>query len=166
MVEKQKQLLPTGLLSIYIYIYPLIAAFITAGMLLTAAKFYSAPTNGNARTLFRASLLHLPLFMGAFLLHRLPNTGEDRKELFLDNARRLGLAMSSSPVKDSAVEDNEIATTVPANLVAYSTMYGSVSLPPLPFLPAPSFVHTDPYIDRIRVEKGKGNSGNVSHQND
>lgn len=139
-------------------------------MLLTAAKFYSAPTNGNARTLFRASLLHLPIFMGAFLLHRLPNTGEDRKELFLDNARRLGLAMPNSPnMKDSASDSengNEIATTVPANLVAYSTMYSSVSIPPLPFLPAPSFLHTDFYADRIHIDKGKGNRGNVSHQND
>ena len=46
------------------------AALITAGMTLTAAKFYSAPTTANARLLFRASLLHLPIFMGAFLLHR------------------------------------------------------------------------------------------------
>ena len=41
-------------------------------MMLTAAKFHATPTTANARLLFRASLLHLPIFMTAFLLHRLP----------------------------------------------------------------------------------------------
>lgn len=52
-------------------------------MMLTAARFYSTPTVANARILFRASLLHLPLFMAAFLVHRLPNRGEDRAALLV-----------------------------------------------------------------------------------
>ena len=51
--------------------------------MLTAARFYSTPTVANARFLFRASLLHLPLFMAAFLVHRLPNRGEDKAALLV-----------------------------------------------------------------------------------
>jgi protoheme IX farnesyltransferase len=60
-------------------------------MMLTAAKFYGSPTTPNARLLFRASLFHLPLFMAAFLLHRLPNTNDDKAGLLMLNARRLGI---------------------------------------------------------------------------
>jgi protoheme IX farnesyltransferase len=60
-------------------------------MALAAASFYGRPNNANARLLFRASLLHLPIFMAAFLLHRRPNTGElDRAGLLSLEARRLG----------------------------------------------------------------------------
>lgn len=52
-------------------------------MTVMAAKFYASPSIPNARLLFRASLLHLPLFMAAFLAHRLPNTGEDRAALLV-----------------------------------------------------------------------------------
>lgn len=64
-------------------LHPVLAAFITGGMMLTAARFYSTPTVANARILFRASLLHLPLFMAAFLVHRLPNRGEDKAALLV-----------------------------------------------------------------------------------
>ncbi|EFN55266.1 hypothetical protein CHLNCDRAFT_23545 [Chlorella variabilis] len=73
------------------------SAFITGGMMLTAAKFYGSPSNANARLLFRASLLHLPLFMAAFLLHRVPNTNEDKAGLLMLNARRLGLGQPLGP---------------------------------------------------------------------
>ena len=76
---------PSTLLSLHC-ISPNPAAFITGGMLLTAAKFYATPSLPNARLLFRASLLHLPLFLAAFLAHRIPNTGEDKLQLLVRGA--------------------------------------------------------------------------------
>lgn len=67
------------------------SAFITAGLTLCAAKFLAAPTTPNARVLFRASLLHLPLFMAAYIVHRTPNTNPDRVALVRDQLRLLGL---------------------------------------------------------------------------
>lgn len=49
------------------------------------------PSNANARLLFRASLIHLPIFMAAFLLHRCPNRGEDRADMLLEHMHSLGL---------------------------------------------------------------------------
>ena len=45
-----------------------------------AAAFWARPSNGTARALFRGSLVHLPVWMGCLLLHRVPNTAENREE--------------------------------------------------------------------------------------
>jgi hypothetical protein len=141
-------------------------------MLLTAARFYSKPSNPNARLLFRASLLHLPIFMIAFLLHRRPNTGEDRAMLARKQASLLGLV--SRDFDDDEYygrgEEQEQHDGEPAAAETLSNAYeqdrgdasqavwrvhgslkdatleksggfahvmSAVSLPPLPFLPAP-----------------------------
>lgn len=114
-------------------------------MLLTAAKFYSSPTNANARLLFRASLVHLPIFMVAFLLHRLPNTGLDRTELFAHNARLLGLGGSPTKVLNDGGSlavplHGESSTDLKAR--DFGRAIDRVSLPPLPFLPAPRLTTT------------------------
>ena len=111
----------------------------TGGMLLTAAKFYSSPSQGNARLLFRASLLHLPIFMIAFLLHRRPNTGEDRLELFAHNARLLGLGSEAAVTasQHALLKAKEEEEEKRRNEGRGSGRY-RVQLPPMPFLlPAP-----------------------------
>ncbi|KAI7845683.1 hypothetical protein COHA_000797 [Chlorella ohadii] len=108
------------------------SAFITAGMMLTAARFYSTPTVANARILFRASLLHLPLFMAAFLLHRLPNHGEDKAALLVHNARLLGIGGSAAQ-RERAEQEEEQGALGPA-LSALTRV--RLSFPPLPFLPS------------------------------
>lgn len=50
------------------------AAVATGVFAAAAAAFYAKPSDANARLVFRASLLHLPVWMGAFLAHRIPNT--------------------------------------------------------------------------------------------
>lgn len=45
-----------------------------------AAAFWARPSAGTARALFRGSLVHLPVWMGCLLLHRVPNTAENREE--------------------------------------------------------------------------------------
>jgi len=145
-------LLPLGALATYLGVttpyFAYESAFITGGMLLTAAKFYSSPSQGNARLLFRASLLHLPIFMIAFLLHRRPNIGEDRIKLFAHNARLLGLGFEGAvsanqheffKAKIRDEEQQEISGSADGG----SGGGGNggryrVQLPPMPFLlPAP-----------------------------
>jgi protoheme IX farnesyltransferase len=48
------------------------ATAVTALMGATAARFFVSPTLETARTMFRASLIHLPLLMAAMVLHRVP----------------------------------------------------------------------------------------------
>lgn len=107
-------------------------------MMLTAAKFYATPTIPNARLLFRASLLHLPVFMAAFLLHRLPNTGEDRAQLLAHNVRLLGLgaplASEERAVAGSSGWGAEEEAAAP--LAAGALARVRLSFPPLPFLGA------------------------------
>jgi len=110
-------------------------------MLLTAARFYSTPSNGNARLLFRASLLHLPIFMIAFLLHRKPNVGQDRAEVLAHNARLLGFGSAlrtTTPILGMGELAGEPGTgTERQSKSGFGHAMGKVSLPPLPFLPAP-----------------------------
>ena len=54
---------------------------IATGVLATAAAAFAAkPGDAGARLLFRASLLHLPAWMAAFLVHRVPNTAAVRRD--------------------------------------------------------------------------------------
>lgn len=125
-------LFPLGALSTWLGVttpfFAYTSAFITAGMMLTAAKFYSSPTNQNARLLFRASLLHLPVFMVAFLLCRIPYNGEDKMSLLMKNAKLLGIQWHAETNDDT--EGN-------GDVVAQMTEGGFDSPPPLPFLPLP-----------------------------
>ncbi|KAK9833996.1 hypothetical protein WJX81_001861 [Elliptochloris bilobata] len=52
------------------------AALLAGVFALPAAAFYQAPSNAAARTLFRASLAYLPLFMAGLIASRVPNTHE------------------------------------------------------------------------------------------
>eukprot|EP00887_Chlorella_sp_A99_P002564 scaffold6.g2564.t1 len=123
-------LFPLGLLATWLGVtspyFAYESAFITGGMLLTAAKFYSSPSTASARLLFRASLLHLPLFMAAFLAHRLPNTSDAKLELLWHNVRLLGLG---EPVAHGPSAAGELAAHRPCQAMPF--------LPPLPFLPLP-----------------------------
>lgn len=123
-------LLPVGMLAAALGVttnaFAYEAAFITGGMTVTAAAFYSSPTNTAARTLFRASLLHLPLFMAALLVHRVPQTQEHAAQLrvSLANPSRM---FAASPVLPTTERHS------PAQ-GALRTMY----VAPFPFLPVPA----------------------------
>ena len=110
-------------------------------MMLTAAKFHATPSTANARLLFRASLLHLPIFMAAFLLHRLPNTNEDKAGLLVHNARLLGLLGRPLEAEEGAEEEegggagDEEEGAELLGRAASRLARVRLSLPPLPFLP-------------------------------
>lgn len=113
------------------------SAFISAGMLLTAANFYSRPSNMNARILFRASLLHLPIFMAAFLLHRIPNTGDDRITLLLEHARLLGIFQHGDDGTRREIQSHPSIVTETRRDPSIRDKGTLVPAPPLPFLPIP-----------------------------
>jgi protoheme IX farnesyltransferase len=56
------------------------SAIATGVLAAAAASFRAKPGDAGARLLFRASLVHLPVWMGAFLAHRVPNTAALRRE--------------------------------------------------------------------------------------
>eukprot|EP00889_Picochlorum_renovo_P001427 jgi/Picre1/28457/NNA_003861.t1 len=101
------------------------------------ANFYAKPSNTNARILFRASLLHLPIFMISFLLHRIPNTGEDRMTLLMEHARLLGMFQGDDRVERHAIQHPSLP---PALVPGVSDIRRRVDFiqPPLPFLPVPT----------------------------
>ncbi|KAK4488583.1 hypothetical protein RD792_004349 [Penstemon davidsonii] len=99
----------------------------------TAASFYLNRTTKNARRMFHASLLYLPVFMGGLLLHR---KSDNEQLMTLENSNQLmetGLEFSenSTPRKNRRPDFVDAQTRPP---VAYA------SLAPFPFLPAPSYV--------------------------
>jgi protoheme IX farnesyltransferase len=159
-------LLPLGALATYLGVttpyFAYESAFITGGMLLTAAKFYSSPSQRNARLLFRASLLHLPIFMIAFLLHRRPNIGEDRIELFAHNARLLGLGSEAAVgvyqqefFKAKNIDEKQQKMSGSPDDDGGGGRY-RVQLPPMPFLlPAPQFSVACPSKALCSSEKQK-----------
>lgn len=119
-------LLPVGMLAAGLGVttnaFAYESAFITGAMTVTAAAFYSSPTNAAARTLFRASLLHLPLFMTALLIHRVPHSQENAAQwkVSLANPSRM---FAASPVLSSPEKSHALRT---------------VCVAPFPFLPVPT----------------------------
>lgn len=101
------------------------AAFVSGAMTLAAAAFYSSPTNAAARTLFRASLVHLPLFMAALLFHRVPQTQEHSAQFHVSLA---------SPVRSFASSPLDSRDHQPD---AVHGALRTVCVAPFPFLPVP-----------------------------
>jgi len=123
-------LLPVGMLAAALGVttnaFAYESAFITGAMTVTAAAFYSSPTNAAARTLFRASLLHLPLFMAALLIHRVPQTQEHAAQwkVSLANPSRMFAASPVLPTPDRSHAAQGALRTV--------------CVAPFPFLPVPT----------------------------
>jgi protoheme IX farnesyltransferase len=88
----------------------------------------------SARRLFRASLLHLPLFMGAMLLHRIPHTQDQPQHLVTQ--LRLGLPAPGQQ-ESSSDPDADGPRRVPAAAWPHKGILGALSAAPFPFLPVP-----------------------------
>ncbi|KAK6140584.1 hypothetical protein DH2020_025667 [Rehmannia glutinosa] len=106
----------------------------------TAASFFLNRTTKNARRMFHASLLYLPVFMGGLLVHRLSSDSE--QSLTAENSDPFINLSSSS---ESGVDLTEHAipreNRRPALIGAQTrppVAYASVA--PFPFLPAPSYI--------------------------
>ena len=122
-------LLPVGMLAAAVGVttnaFAYESAFVSGGMTLAAAAFYSSPTNAAARTLFRASLVHLPLFMAAMLIHRVPQKEGQAAQFHVSLAPPVR-SFASAPVDSEAQQSGAVHG-------ALRTMY----VAPFPFLPLP-----------------------------
>jgi hypothetical protein len=80
-----------------------------------------------ARRLFRASLLHLPLFMAGMAIHRIPRTEESLSSQQLLTKLRVGAPLQHA-----------LGGVAPAEIGASrAPMLGAMSVAPFPFLPVP-----------------------------
>lgn len=112
----------------------LLAAAITA----TALSFYFNRTTKNARRMFHASLLYLPVFMSGLLFHRLP---DDQHSLLEANSDRDGI-FKLSPSEVSMEETENVISSKNVRHGARGhppVAYASVA--PFPFLPVPSYAY-------------------------
>nr|WHA31266.1 COX10 [Chenopodium album] len=103
----------------------------------TAMSFYLNRTTKNARRMFLASLLYLPVFMSGLMFHRLYNNWQS--SLVDDSATET--LPSSRFMSESESVDNEkqLKNTASGKQVRPPVAYASVA--PFPFLPAPSYSH-------------------------
>ena len=91
-------------------------------MAIMAARFYRNPSNTTARSLFRASLLYMPVFMVGLVAHRTPDRRLEQLEALAEPS-----------------EDAEQHTA--AQIGDHGSRHSSdrrVFLPPWPLLPVPS----------------------------
>eukprot|EP00262_Sarcandra_glabra_P005824 TRINITY_DN17697_c0_g2_i1.p1 TRINITY_DN17697_c0_g2~~TRINITY_DN17697_c0_g2_i1.p1 ORF type:complete len:457 (-),score=77.96 TRINITY_DN17697_c0_g2_i1:115-1485(-) len=117
------------------------SAILTLSMSAAALSFYHDRTTKNARRMFHASLLYLPVFMSGLLLHRLPNNQQQLKAANSD--RLVELPFSDASVQQSENRNHQIRERKkdggehPRPPVSYA------SIAPFPFLPAPLYVTPD-----------------------
>lgn len=103
----------------------------------TATSFYLNRTTKNARKMFRASLLFLPVFMGGLLVHRLSGNEQSvtkNLEQFTDLSYSTEMGME---VTELAISQQKRKRAIVDKQVRPPVSYASIA--PFPFLPAPSY---------------------------
>lgn len=106
------------------------------------------PSPMAARRLFRASLVHLPLFMAGMALHRIPQTEEHRSTQRIITSLRLG---SSAPLAPAVAACAQVP-------VSRAPILGAISVAPFPFLPVPLQLRCP---SRVACEPGSAPSQEV-----
>ena len=91
------------------------------------------PSQVSARRVFRASLLHLPLFMAALIWHRIPQTEEQRSTQRIVAQFRVSMATHAALPASTALEE----AISPECRGQRSGILGALSAAPFPFLPVP-----------------------------
>lgn len=103
----------------------------------TAMSFYLNRTTKNARRMFLASLVYLPVFMSGLMFHRL----YDNWQSYVEDDLATAAVPSLKPMQESEYDDCEkqFRKTATGKQVRPPVAYASVA--PFPFLPAPSYSH-------------------------
>ncbi|KAL3613638.1 Protoheme IX farnesyltransferase, mitochondrial [Castilleja foliolosa] len=101
----------------------------------TATSFLLNRTTKNARRMFHASLLYLPVFMGGLLVHRISSDAE--QYLPLESPNPLFDISSSS---ESGIVLTEEAAIPRKKTKQARPQIAYASVAPFPFLPAPSYI--------------------------
>ena len=106
------------------------AAVLTGGMAAAATAFVAERTQAKARRMFHASLLYLPIFMSALLLHRLPHSSTMDDDIHV-RIHDYDKASEEEVSDDDCHQQGGKLKFLPP--VAYA------SAAPFPFLPAPLY---------------------------
>ncbi|XP_059651712.1 protoheme IX farnesyltransferase, mitochondrial [Cornus florida] len=101
----------------------------------TAASFYLNRTTKNARRMFHASLLYLPMFMSGLLFHRISGS-----EQILTEESSERIAELSSPPETLIQETENVNCRKKAVGGQARAPVAYASAAPFPFLPAPCYV--------------------------
>lgn len=112
------------------------STLLTLAISATAFSFYRNRTTQNARRMFYASLLYLPVFMSGFLLHRIT----DNEQVLLDKSNIVDEPFSSSELmqeSEDASRKNKAKRSSNGPQARPPVAYASAA--PFPFLPAPSY---------------------------
>ncbi|KAL4181558.1 hypothetical protein AMTRI_Chr12g271750 [Amborella trichopoda] len=139
-------LLPVGFLaydwSITSASFFLESVILTSCMSAAALSFYLNRTTKNARRMFHASLLYLPIFMAGLLLHRLPNTQNENR--IVDNAVLAELSSTGAKMLANKTNNkNQIKLRKSSQSGSARPPVAYASVAPFPFLPAPLYLSRD-----------------------
>lgn len=116
------------------------SSLLTLGIGATAMSFYFDRTTKNARRMFFASLLYLPIFMSGLVFHRLSDNWQASLED--DSAKLAAVAPSLGFVQEICDAEGKNQEKNPSNGTQVRPPVAYASVAPFPFLPAPSYVHS------------------------
>ncbi|KAM3323183.1 protoheme IX farnesyltransferase, mitochondrial [Capsicum chacoense] len=100
----------------------------------TAMSFYLNRTTKDARRMFHASLLYLPVFMSGLLVHRVT---ESEQQMTMENTDKIVEMLPSLGTTEETPEEKRMKQSVGNGQRRSPVAYASVA--PFPFLPAPSY---------------------------
>ncbi|KAG5251982.1 protoheme IX farnesyltransferase [Salix suchowensis] len=110
------------------------SSLLTLAISALAFSFYLNRTTQNARRMFHASLLYLPVFMSGLLFHRVPDNQQSLSEDSLGRITELvPIAQGSENFKPGNQETRSSTGKQARSPASYA------SAAPFPFLPAPSY---------------------------
>ncbi|KAJ6729287.1 hypothetical protein OIU85_020231 [Salix viminalis] len=110
------------------------SSLLTLAISALAFSFYLNRTTQNARRMFHASLLYLPVFMSGLLFHRVPDNQQSLSEDSLGRITELEpIAQGSENFKPGNQETRSSTGKQARSPASYA------SAAPFPFLPAPSY---------------------------
>lgn len=115
------------------------SSLLTMGIGATAASFYFNRTAKNAKRMFLASLLYLPVFMSGLVFHRLSDNWQSNLEI--DFAKVIGdeSSMFMPEIRDVEIQNQE---KKPTNGTRVRPPVAYASVAPFPFLPVPSYTES------------------------
>uniref|UniRef100_A0A5B6YKZ9 Heme O synthase n=1 Tax=Davidia involucrata TaxID=16924 RepID=A0A5B6YKZ9_DAVIN len=103
----------------------------------TALSFYLDRTTTNARRMFHASLLYLPVFMSGLLFHRISDNQQCLSEENSERTIELSSSMETQVQTENVNRRNKVKHSAVGAPGRPPLAYASVA--PFPFLPAPSY---------------------------
>ena len=122
------------------------AAALSTALACSALVFFIDPSKNTARVLFGASLVHLPLFMGSLLMHRLPQRRGAASEVEVEEGAAQRRARDAR--RDTERRHRE-SPWLPDPLM----------MPPFPFLPLPGLEYSGGRSTEASTKAGGGDSG-------